>query len=440
MRWITPFTVMLAFTVIQSEAEGASTEVTRPNIVVIMADDLGYGSLGCYGSKEIKTPNIDRLAATGLRLTDFHSNGSVCSPTRAALMTGRYPQRCIWVEDGELSPVFQKQRKENLRQRWAWGISPNELTIAKLVGQSGYRTGIIGKWHLGYDEKFHPMNFGFDEFRGFVGGNVDYHTHVAGYGLKQLDWWKGRKIENEGGYTTDLLTRYATDFISRNKDKPFFLYLPHAAAHDPWQGRDPGRKKSPVETYREMIEVLDQSVGKVGDVLKEQGLEKTTLLIFCSDNGAASPAKLNATGPLKGRKGSMNEGGHRVPFIAAWPGVIAPGTTSSSTVMTMDLFPTISRLAGAVIPAERAIDGIDLLPLLKGGALVGERDLHWLFGDSWAVRKGPWKLIGEGGKALSLVNLDDDLGEAENHLGDHPVLADQLMKLHSKWIGEVGNR
>jgi arylsulfatase A len=202
-------------------AELCSSEagaVRKPNIVTILADDLGYGSLGCYGNTGIKTPNIDGLAAGGVRLTDFHSNGSVCSPTRASLLTGRYQQRCAWVGHAELSPVFREQRKQNLPQRWAWGISTNELTIPKLLKQAAYHTGIIGKWHLGYDAKFHPMNYGFDEFRGFMGGNVDYHKHIARYGLKQLDWWHNREIKNEEGYTTDLLTRYTTDFIARNKD------------------------------------------------------------------------------------------------------------------------------------------------------------------------------------------------------------------------------
>ena len=214
----------------------------RPNIVLILADDLGYGSLGCYGNTEVKTPNIDRLAAGGMRFTDFHSNGALCSPTRAALMTGRYQQRCAWVADEELSPVFREQRRQNLVQRWAWGISAGELTLPAVLKQAGYRTALIGKWHLGYDYTFHPMNYGFDEFRGFVGGNVDYHTHVAGYGTQQLDWWKDRKIENEEGYSTDLLTQYATDFIARNKDAPFFVYLAHGAPHAPLQGRTPSEK------------------------------------------------------------------------------------------------------------------------------------------------------------------------------------------------------
>ena len=419
---------------------GLQASDLKPNIILIMADDLGYGSLGCYGSKETKTPNIDALAAGGMRFIDFHSNGPMCSPTRAALMTGRYQQRCAWVADEELSPVFREQRKENIPQRWAWGISKSESTLAELLGGSGYHTGIIGKWHLGYDPGFHPMNDGFDEFRGFVGGNVDYHTHVAGYGLKQVDWWNGRKIENEDGYTTDLLTKHAIEFIERNKARPFFLYLAHAAPHEPLQGRDLGKKKSPQETYKEMIEVLDESVGTISRTLRKSGLEKNTLLIFCSDNGAAPPPKVPANGLLKGRKGSMNEGGHRVPFIASWPGVIAAGSESGQTVMTMDLFPTFAGLAAAPLPAGHQIDGVDLMPLLKGGSISKDRELHWLFGESWAVRKGAWKLLGRGDRPQVLVNLDEDLKENENLMKDQPGLVDDLLKKHQEWIGSVGNR
>ena len=412
----------------------------RPNIIFIMADDLGYGSLGCYGSKEIRTPNIDRLAASGMRFTDYHSNGPVCTPTRAALMTGRYQQRCDWVDDQELSVVYQQQRQENLRQRWAWGIAAKEFTIAEMLRQVGYHTGIIGKWHLGYDTKFHPMTQGFDEFHGFLGGNVDYHTHVAGYGLKQLDWWQGKKIENESGYTTDLLTKHASDFITLNKEKPFFLYLAHAAAHDPWLGRDVSKKNSPLATYKEMIEILDESVGAIIATLEENQLEKKTLVIFCSDNGASPPRGISANGSLKGKKGDLSEGGHRVPFIASWPGVIAAGKTNRETVMSMDFFPTFAKLAGAAIPQDRASDGRDVMPLLKDDSQKIERELHWLYGNSWAVRKGHWKLLGSGDKALILVNLEQDVEEKMNHLDDQSALVDEFMKLHRTWIESVGTR
>jgi arylsulfatase A-like enzyme len=412
----------------------------RPNIVFIMADDLGYGSLGCYGCPEVKTPNIDRLAASGVRLTDFHSNGAMCSPTRAALLTGRYPQRCAWVPDEELSPVFREQRKGNPAQRWAWGISTHELTLPGLLRQAGYRTALIGKWHLGYDINFHPMNHGFDEFRGYVGGNVDYHTHVAGYGKKELDWWKDRKIGNEEGYTTDLLAKHAVDFIARNKEKPFFLYLAHGAPHDPWQGRDSTRIKPPAETYREMIEVLDESVGAVIQALRENHLETNTIVVFSSDNGPAAPRGFAANGRLQGKKGSMLEGGHRVPLIASWPGVIPAGTSNAQTVMTMDFLPTFTTLAGVTLPQGHQIDGTDIMPLLKDNSKQVDRVLHWLFGDAWAVRKGAWKLIGKRDKALTLVNLDKDLGEKNNLINEKPQLADELLKLHRDWIAEVGDK
>ncbi len=432
--------LLLAALLLLGPASVRAATAPPPNLVLIMADDLGYGSLGCYGSPTIKTPHIDQLAAGGVRFTDFHSSGTVCSPTRAALLTGRYPQRCTWVPDEQLSPVFRAQRAANPAQRWAWGISPQEVTLPAVLRPAGYRTALIGKWHLGYDFAFHPLNYGFDEFRGFVGGNVDYHTHVAGYGEKQLDWWNGKKIANEEGYTTELLTRHAVDFIARNRAAPFFLYLAHAAPHDPWQGRDPAQKKSPAEIYREMIEGLDTSVGAVAAALHAHGLERSTLLIFCSDNGGAAPRGFPANAPLAGRKGGMEEGGHRVPFIASWPGVIAPGTTSDATVLTMDFFPTFAALARAQLPAGHPIDGTDILPVLQRRARPTERTLHWLFGDAWAVRQGPWKLSGEGTEPRALINLDLDRTEKNNLLRAQPERVAALTALHTAWIDSVGRR
>lgn len=412
----------------------------KPNIVLILADDLGYGTPGCYGGKAARTPNIDRLAADGVRLTDFHSNGAYCSPTRASLLTGRYQQRCEWVPDGELSPVFRDQRKANVKQRWAWGISAKEITLPALLKQQGYRTALIGKWHLGYDARFHPMNYGFDEFRGFVGGNVDYHTHVAGYGLKQTDWWEDRVIRNESGYTTDLLSRHAAEFIIRNKDKPFFLFLAHGAPHEPWQGRDPAATQAPEKTYAEMVEVLDESVGNIVGTLRAQGLEKNTLVIFCSDNGPAPPRGFDPEGVLRGKKGSLLEGGHRVPFIASWPGVIPAGKTSDAMAMTMDLLPTFAKLGGAKAPDGHLLDGIDAMAILKGGKGDQNRVVHWSCADEWAVRQGPWKLMGKGKQAQTLVNLETDIREQDNRLGDLPERVVEMTALHTQWIAGTVDR
>ena len=414
----------------------ALAEKHPPNIVLIMADDLGYGSLGSYGNQQIHTPNLDFLAANGLRFTDFHSNGPMCSPTRAALMTGRYQQRAAWVPDEELSPVFREQRRNNLKQRWAWGISLDEVTIADVLKSAGYHTGMVGKWHLGYDFQFHPMYQGFDEFRGFVGGAVDYYTHIALYGLQQLDWWNGLSIENDQGYATDLLTDYATGFITRNKDTPFFLYLPHGAPHTPIQGRDPDSTQSVADVYKEMIEVLDESVGSILNTLQQHNLVENTLLIFCSDNGP-EVSYYSSAGPLRGMKGSMYEGGHRVPCIAYWPGVVPCGGVSDEPLMTMDFFPTFAGLAGATPPNDLQLDGVDMLPVLRGDAGLEDRTLHWFFDNAWAVRQGPWKLIGQGDSPSMLVNLDSDLGESQNQLASHPQLAGELLSLHQDWYDEV---
>lgn len=426
--------IFLAFLAVLPLALFANEAAAKPpNIVLIMADDLGYGTPGCYGNKEVSTPNLDALAASGMRFTDFHSNAALCSPTRAALLTGRYQQRCAWVPDEELSPVFREQRKKNPDQRWAWGISTAEVMMPAVLKQAGYRTALIGKWHLGYDVKFHPMNYGFDEFRGWVGGAVDNHTHIATHGTEELDWWNGRKLENEEGYSSDLLTKYAADFIARNKEVPFFLYLAHGAVHTPLQARKPGKKKSQVELYKEVVGVLDDSVGTVIAELRKHQLEANTLIVFCSDNGAAAPQGFAANANLRGKKNTLLEGGHRVPFIAAWPGVIAPQTTSDETVMSMDLLPTFAKLAGASLPADRTMDGVDIMPILKGARLEAKRDLHWDAGDDWAVRRGSWKLTGKSSKPIALVNLEKDIGETENLLEREPAKVAELMKAREQW-------
>ncbi len=443
--WIS-FLVLLAVAVsiVACKLVAAPTGTERPNMVLILADDLGYGSLGCYGSTAVKTPNIDALAADGMRFTDFHSNGALCTPTRAALLTGRYQQRAAWVDDALLSPEFREQRAANLKQRWAWGLALDELTVADVLRSAGYRTALFGKWHQGYDHRFHPMEQGFDEFRGFIGGAVDYHTHVGHHGLKELDWWKDRKIHNEPGYTTDLLAGYAVDFIRRQGDagQPFFCYITHGAPHGPWQGRDPDSTRPEVEIYREIIEVLDESVGRVRDAVRERGLEANTLFIFCSDNGPDAPKDFpSPNGPLQGKKGKLLEGGHREPCLAVWPGVIPAGTVCDETVMMMDLLPTFAALAGVenAIPEEREIDGVNLLPLLKGEKTeLSDRVLHWEQGGLWAVREGPWKLMGKEEEAQTLVNLDEDLGETTNLLAEKPELAEKLHTLHRAWAEDVG--
>ena len=381
----------------------------RPNIVLIMADDLGYGDISCYDGW-IRTPHIDALAKGGMRFTDYHSNGAVCSPTRAALLTGRYQQRC-----GIDRVVTAKGPARET------GMSQKEITFAEVLKQRGYVTGLFGKWHVGYKVEFNPTKQGFDEYIGYVSGNVDYHTHIDQAGID--DWWKGDKKTPEEGYVTDLITRHAVDFIKRHKDGPFCLYLPQEAPHYPYQGRnDPperlpgggvGEKTSGPEikrAYREMVEIMDQSVGRVLETIKTLGLERETFIFFCSDNGAN---KQGSNTPLRGNKGSLWEGGHRVPAVAYWPGKIAPGSVCHQTVLGMDLFPTMASLTKAKLPAGLELDGKDLLGVLTEDASLDERTLFWAYRNQQAVRQGPWKLLVQG-NATRLFNLDDDLGETND--------------------------
>lgn len=400
-----------------------------------MADDLGYGDIGCYGGP-IPTPNIDALAQGGKRFTDYHSNGAVCSPTRAALLTGRYQQRC-----GIDAVVTAKGPARET------GMAQKEITFAEILKPQGYVTGIFGKWHVGYRVEFNPTKQGFDEFIGYVSGNVDYHTHIDQADI--ADWWKGAAKVPEEGYVTDLITEHAVAFLRRHKDEPFCLYLPHEAPHYPYQGRhDPperlsgGRQGTKTQgpeikrAYREMVEIMDRSVGRVVETVRKLGLERNTFIFFCSDNGAN---KQGSNGPLRGFKGSLWEGGHRVPAIAYWPGQIKAGTTCHQTVLGMDLFPTLASVAGAGLPTGLNLDGSDLRGLLTQGHDLPERTLFWAYRNQAAVRQGPWKLLVQG-NTERLFNLENDLGEQNDLAKSHPDRVTALRAELATWKRDVSPR
>ena len=380
----------------------------KPNIILILADDMGYGDAGCYGGKHLQTPAIDTLADRGLRFTDFHSNAPVCSPTRAALLTGCYQQRC-----GIEGVISAKNHRKK-------GLSLENVTFANLLKTADYRTAVFGKWHLGYEPRFNPRYQGFDEFVGFVSGNIDYHSHIDQAGVE--DWWQDVELIPEEGYSTDLVTSHGLSFIQRYKDEPFCLYLAHECPHYPYQGpNDPadrtvgkpepilGRRKDRTAAYKEMMESMDTSIDRIVRKINSLGLEKETFIFFCSDNGPTGPG---SSGPLKGKKGSLWEGGHRVPGIAYWPSKIRPGTVTNETALTMDLLPTLASLAGLSPPTTLKLDGVDLLPLMVGEQPLSERSLFWRFKNDCAIRKGPWKLIN--GESQSLFHLDDDISETTN--------------------------
>lgn len=395
-----------------------------------MADDLGYEGISCYGNKIINTPNLDQLASNGLRFTDFHSNGSVCSPTRAALLTGRYQQRSGL--EG-IVRAYGETRKT--------GLSISEVTIADALKAEGYATGIMGKWHLGYDVRYNPVNNGFDEFRGYVSGNIDFHSHYDGSAI--YDWWHDRELVEEEGYVTDLITKHSVEFIEKHKDESFFLYVPHESPHAPFQGRnDPafrfpdkefvyyGPVSDTTATYKEMVEVMDEGIGEIIHKVRNEGLEKNTLIIFISDNGAEP---FGHNGELKGDKASLHEGGHRVPAIFSWPGKIKPGV-SDETTMSFDLMPTILSVCQAPIPNN--LDGIDLASHLLEREPLEERFLFWKYRKERAVRKNQYKLFVRESDTL-LYNLSEDIGESENIFSPNNEIKIELVDALGEWESEM---
>ncbi|WP_273275762.1 sulfatase-like hydrolase/transferase [Maribacter polysiphoniae] len=410
----------------------------KPNFVIIMADDLGYGDLSCYGNPQTKTPNIDQLAVEGTKFIDFHSNGAVCSPTRAALMTGKYQQR-VGIE----GVVTSKNHRDV-------GLPLKEITLAEELKKYNYTTAIYGKWHLGYSTEFNPLEQGFDHYAGFVSGGIDYHAHIDQEGNK--DWWKGNKLEDESGYATDLITQYGVKFLKENDPKetkkPFFLYLPHESPHRPYQRRidrilrevgKPGNlfvQDSIHDIYKEMVEVMDEGIGKIMDTLKEIGEYENTVVIFLSDNGAN---KYGSNGVLRGLKNEVYEGGSRVPAIISYPGHIKGGTINTETVLTMDLLPTVLDFIGEK-PETKQIDGLSIKNNLLKGTSLPQRDVFFAYKNLSSIRNGKWKMVRtkKGNEYnYELYDLTHDLSESTDVGLENTTVLNDMKKRLSTWENEV---
>jgi arylsulfatase A len=423
----------------------------KPNFVLIVADDLGYGDIGCYGHKRNQTPHLDAMAAEGMKFTDFHSNGPMCSPTRASLLTGKYQNRFGRIFESALSAKAHVNT----------GLPLDAVTIPEALKKAGYVTGMFGKWHLGYQLPYLPTQHGFDEFRGLLTGDGDHHSHISRSGTE--DWWHNEKVEMEAGYSVDLITKHSIDFMERNRNKPFFLYVAHLAIHFPWQGPGESSHRIKGQDYwnlsklgphgqgqvgsvvREMVEAVDKSVGEIMAALKRLGLNNDTFVFFTSDNGGylnysgLFKDEISSNGPLRGQKGDVFEGGHRVPAIARWPGRIKPGTVTHETTMTMDLMPTYLDLAGMKIPKHQ-MDGITLTPVLFEGSAMPERDLFWRRGKEWAVRRDSWKLVCSEEGGMMLFNLDDDIAEQKNLAKEKPDLVKELRVAYRKWAKDIAGK
>ena len=411
-----------------------SAGANKPNIVLIMADDLGYGDLSCYGGW-INTPHIDAIAKRGILFTDYHSNGSICSPTRAALMTGRYQQRA------GIPGVVYANPKNPAHYH---GLQLQETTIAECFRQQRYATAIFGKWHLGYFRKYNPTLQGFNKFVGYVSGNIDFRSHVDGAGV--FDWWHDLQPSNEEGYTTHLITSHAVEFIHANKHRPFFLYVPHEAPHYPYQGpADPahrtvngefnnkGTRTDTKEAYREMVGEMDKGVGAIIAALSEASIVDNTIVIFCSDNGATT---LGSNGMLRGYKGSNFEGGHRVPCVIQWPGHIAADQQSTQLMASMDFLPTIFGLADLKLPKRIRLDGVDLSGQILDPQHPVERTLVW---NGTTIRRGRWKYMAsqKGLTADSLFDLTAETDETTNLIEQYPSIAKAFRNELNLWITDM---
>ena len=425
----------------------SSLPAAQPNIVFILADDMGYGDLGCYGHPEAKTPVIDRLAREGVRFTQHYANGPECSPTRTAFLTGRYQQRAGGLEcaigTGNVGRYDDAIRLAKERQL---GLPANQAVLPSALKKPGYASGVFGKWHLGYEPQFNPLEHGWDDFFGYMGGNVHYFNHRELSDLHVL--YRGRLPVYEEGYMTHLITDSSLAFIERNKDRPFFLFVSHETPHFPFQG--PGDAKKLVDktnwtepdakAYVTMLEDLDREVGRVLATLKKHKLEKNTLVVFVSDNGGF--ARAANMGPLNGAKSTTLEGGIRVPLIMRWPGHIQPGTTSRQVCATFDLTFSILNLAGAGVPAKR-LDGFDLVNHITGGKKDFERTLFWRGkrGErTWsAVRSGDLKYVRkvEGETTEWLFDLASDIGEKNDLSKSRPGDVKRLKKLLGDWEKDV---
>jgi len=430
--------VVLVLVTHASTAAGASHD--QPNIVLILADDLGYADLGVQGAPDVVTPHLDSLAANGIRCTDAYVTSPVCSPSRAGILTGRYQNRFGFEFLVNDKSIVSPGRKV--------GLATDETTIADRMKALGYATGCIGKWHVGDQREFLPMNRGFDEFYGTL-GQSSYFSPML---IDSRRGPKPKKIATPGYYTTDDYSRRAVEFIREHRDGPFFLYLAHFAVHKPHEAtakylarfsdvKDPTRR-----AYLAMLSAMDDGVGQLLGVLRESGIEENTLVFFLSDNGGTQGS---SNAPLRGKKGSTWEGGIRTPLLVQWKSRLPAGAVYSHPVISLDLLPTCIAAGGGTVDASWKLDGVNLLPFFEGiHNHAPHGALYWRFATQWAIRRGDWKLVqareGKGGSIqiakegpVRLYCLADDMTEQNDLSGAEPPRAAALRRLWGAWAAEL---
>jgi len=430
----------------------------RPNVVLFLTDDQGYGDLGCMGAVDLQTPHIDRLAASGVRFTDWYSNAPVCSPSRASLLTGRYPGNA-------------GVRSILAGHRTATGLPPEVPTLAAALKRLGYQTAMFGKWHLGLAPGSRPEDHGFDEWFGFLAGCIDYYSHIFYWGMwgqKSFPthdlWQNGKEVYCNGEYFTDLVSRKAVEYVRRAAPNgPFFLYVPFNAPHYPmhapkkyidrFPGLPPDRR-----IMAAMLSAVDDGVGAIMAELERQGAADNTIVFFQSDNGPSreatnwldgrtDPYYGGTTGPLKGHKFSLYDGGIRSPGIMSWPARIPAGRVIRGAGAAMDIFPTVLKAAGGDL-SEYELDGLDVIPMAADGAPSPHAQLFWEMNDQTAVRRGNWKLVLNGQLVegappedeVHLADLEADMAESTNLADEYPEVVEELTAAAETWRADIEER
>lgn len=423
--------------------ETGTSPPRRPNVILVVSDDQGSRDLGCYGASDLHTPHLDALAARGILFDQFYVASPICSPSRGALLTGRYPRR---------NGLETNAGGEN-------GLPADEVTLANLFKDAGYHTALFGKWHLGMSDAMSPSARGFDEFFGHKEGCIDNYSHFFYWsGPNRHDLWRNNdRVHEDGVFFPDLVTREALRFLEEHREQPFFLYLPYNMPHYPMQAKPEfdalyEGMEQPRRRYAAFVSTLDDCVGRVVEKVDSLGLRGNTIILFLSDNGHSVEERAfhggGSAGPFRGHKFTLWEGGIRTPCILSWPGAVPEGYVQAGTVSSMDWLPTLAAYCGLNRP-ERTVDGKDLSGFLGKGAIDGlHGELHWMVGHHWAVRKGSWKLLagipGNKGEESAqadrgpfLVNLEDDPGETLNLAAAHADVVNELTRLHERWLNDT---
>lgn len=423
-----------------------------PNILLIVSDDQGYLDLGSMGSPDIQTPRLDQLAAEGIRLTSYYAAFPVCTPSRGALLTGRYPQRNGTYENFRNDRVndgyHYPPHEYALSPERILGMDMRETLLSELLSAAGYATGVFGKWDLGSLRRFLPLQRGFDDFYGFVNTGIDYWTHER-YGVPSMYRGNAPTRADRGTYATFLFEREALRFLEERRAQPFFMYLAYNAPHGassldrgirgfvqapgeylakyPQPDRIDGERRL---KYMAAVTCMDSSIGRILDRLDQHGLREDTIVLFTSDNGAGRGGD---TGPLRGRKGQMFEGGVRVPLLMRWPGQIEPGSVSGEFLTALEVFPTLAKAAGVSPPTDLVLDGFDMLPVLRGRERSPRESMFWERQGEYGARVGKWKLV-QSRRGDGLFDLSEDLGEQTDLSDKLPAVKRRLKRSYRDWV------